>query len=93
MTFFCFLLVAVENTTSLIDRMCKYIYTVDSTDIIRTRAMLCHIYHHALHDRWYKARDLIMMSHLQNNIQHSDIPTQVSGQNSDHGEEILHFHA
>ncbi|PIK50901.1 putative eukaryotic translation initiation factor 3 subunit C [Apostichopus japonicus] len=68
---------AVENTTSLIDRMCKYIYTVDSTDIIRTRAMLCHIYHHALHDRWYKARDLIMMSHLQNNIQHSDIPTQI----------------
>lgn len=72
---------AEENTTDLIDRMCKYIYTTDSTDIIRTRAMLCHIYHHALHDRWYKARDLIMMSHLQNNIQHSDIPTQVSEQN------------
>ena len=60
------------------DRMCKFIYSKDTTDLIRTRAMLCHIYHHALHDRWYMARDLMLMSHLQSNIQHSDIPTQVN---------------
>ena len=59
------------------DRLCKYIYTKDSTDRIRTRAILCHIYYHALHDRWYEARDLMLMSHLQDSVQHSDIPTQV----------------
>ncbi|XP_022096301.1 eukaryotic translation initiation factor 3 subunit C-like isoform X2 [Acanthaster planci] len=66
-----------RTTEKLMDRMCKFIYSKDTTDLIRTRAMLCHIYHHALHDRWYMARDLILMSHLQSNIQHSDIPTQI----------------
>lgn len=57
--------------------LCQYIYTKDSTDRLRTRAILCHIYHHALHDRWFQARDLMLMSHLQDTIQHSDVPTQV----------------
>lgn len=47
------------------------------TDRLRTRAILCHIYHHALHDNWYEARDLMLMSHLQDSIQHSDPPTQI----------------
>jgi translation initiation factor 3 subunit C len=66
-----------DNNRTVMDRLCKFIYTKDSTDRIRTRAILCHIYHHALHDRWYEARDLMLMSHLQDNIQHSDIPTQI----------------
>jgi len=66
-----------EDSQTLMDRLCKFIYTKDSTDRIRTRAILCHIYHHALHDRWYEARDLMLMSHLQDNVQHSDIPTQI----------------
>ncbi|XP_070204954.1 eukaryotic translation initiation factor 3 subunit C-like isoform X3 [Littorina saxatilis] len=61
----------------LMDKLCKYIYAKDSTDRLRTRAILCQIYHHALHDRWFKARDLMLMSHLQDNIQHSDVPTQI----------------
>ena len=59
------------------DRLCKFICTKDNTDRIRTRAMLCHTYHHSVHDRWFEARDLMLMSHLQDTIQHSDIPTQV----------------
>lgn len=59
------------------DNLCKFIYAKDVTDRLRTRAILCQIYHHALHDRWFKARDLMLMSHLQDNIQHSDVPTQV----------------
>merc|ERR1711881_201046 len=43
----------------------------------RTRAILCHIYHHAIHDNWYEARDLMLMSHLQDSISHSDPPTQI----------------
>jgi len=64
------------DSTSMIDRMCKFIYT-NGADRIRTRGMLCHIYHHALHDRWYEARDLMLISHLQETIQHSDVPTQI----------------
>lgn len=59
------------------DKLCKYIYVKDSTDRLRTHAILYHIYFHAIHNRWYEARDLMMMSHLQDNIQHSDIPTQI----------------
>lgn len=58
-------------------RLAGYIYAKDTTDRLRTRAILCHIYHHALHDNWFEARDLILMSHLQEVIQHSDPPTQV----------------
>lgn len=59
------------------ESLCKYIYDKDATDRLRTRAILCHVYHHALHDNWFQARDLVLMSHLQENIQHSDPATQV----------------
>lgn len=67
-----------EDSAVLMERLCKYIYAKDRTDRIRTCAILCHIYHHALHSRWYQARDLMLMSHLQDNIQHADPPVQVS---------------
>lgn len=59
------------------EKLCKYVYAHDNTDRLRTRAILSHIYHHALHDNWFQARDLILMSHLQETIQHSDPATQV----------------
>ncbi|XP_062510003.1 eukaryotic translation initiation factor 3 subunit C-like isoform X2 [Corticium candelabrum] len=61
----------------MMDSLCRFIYSKDTTDRIRTRALLCNVYHLALHGHWYDARDLIMMSHLQESIQHSDVPTQV----------------
>ncbi|KAG8430263.1 hypothetical protein GDO86_018127, partial [Hymenochirus boettgeri] len=67
-----------EDSAILMDRLCKYIYSKDRTDRIRTCAILCHIYHHALHNRWFQARDLMLMSHLQDNIQHADPPVQVT---------------
>ncbi|XP_053871097.1 eukaryotic translation initiation factor 3 subunit C [Malaclemys terrapin pileata] len=66
-----------EDSAVLMDRLCKYIYAKDRTDRIRTCAILCHIYHHALHSRWFQARDLMLMSHLQDNIQHADPPVQI----------------
>uniref|UniRef100_H2Z1Q7 Eukaryotic translation initiation factor 3 subunit C n=1 Tax=Ciona savignyi TaxID=51511 RepID=H2Z1Q7_CIOSA len=66
------------NSTELMNTLCQYIYTKDSSDRIRTRAILHHIYHHSLHDRWYEARDLMLMSHLQESINYSDVPTQIA---------------
>ena len=66
-----------ETSTQKMDKFCKYIYAKDSTDRLRTRAILCHIYHHAIHDNWFEARDLMLMSHLQDSISHSDPPTQI----------------
>lgn len=67
------------ETTSVqvMDKLCKYVYDKDVTDRLRTRAILSHVYHHALHDNWFQARDLILMSHLQESIQHSDPSTQI----------------
>merc|ERR1719489_194505 len=66
-----------ETSADLIDRLCKYIYSKDNTDRLRTRAILCHIYHQAIHDNWFEARDLMLMSHLQDSVHHSDPVTQI----------------
>jgi len=66
-----------KKSCEKMDKLCKYIYTHDTTDRLRTKAMLCHIYHHSIHDRWFEARDLMLMSHLQESIDNSDIPLQI----------------
>ncbi|SPO26097.1 probable translation initiation factor eIF3 [Ustilago trichophora] len=43
----------------------------------RTRAVLCHIYFHALHAEYHVARDMFLMSHLQDAIQLADVATQI----------------
>lgn len=67
----------LPNGKELMEKLCKFLYTHDSTDRIRARAMLCHVYNHALHDDWFKARDYMLMSHLQESINHSDVSTQI----------------
>ncbi|XP_019877854.1 eukaryotic translation initiation factor 3 subunit C isoform X2 [Aethina tumida] len=67
----------IPTSVQEMEKLCKFIYAKDGTDRLRTRAILSHIYHHALHDNWFQARDLVLMSHLQESIQHSDPSTQI----------------
>lgn len=62
--------------SELLHVLCTYLYQHDVT-VLRTRAMLCHIYHYALHNQFYKARDMLLMSHLQENIHVADVSTQI----------------
>ena len=39
--------------------------------------MLSHIYHHALHNDFHTARDMLLMSHLQESIHSADVATQI----------------
>lgn len=67
--------VSVDSEKQLRD-VCRFVF--QHGDIrAKTRAMLCRIYHHALHDRFHEARDLLLMSHIQDNITDADIPTQI----------------
>jgi translation initiation factor 3 subunit C len=60
--------------TGVMSKLCAYVYK-HGTDSAKTRAMICQVYHHALHDRFLDARDLLLMSHLQESIYNS---TEVS---------------
>ncbi|QIW95540.1 hypothetical protein AMS68_001058 [Peltaster fructicola] len=62
--------------TELVQTLCGYIYQ-HNDGLFRARAMLCQIYHLALHDNYYKARDMMLMSHLQDHIERFDVTTQI----------------
>ncbi|KAK9467293.1 eukaryotic translation initiation factor 3 subunit 8 N-terminus-domain-containing protein [Lipomyces arxii] len=65
-----------QKASDLIHSICVKLYNQDNR-LFRTRAMLCHVYHHALHNRYFHARDLLLMSHLQATIHTADISTQI----------------
>ncbi|VVT56438.1 uncharacterized protein SAPINGB_P005058 [Magnusiomyces paraingens] len=65
--------VSDEFVIDLVSRLCSILYKQPNT-LFRTRAMLCHIYNFALNDMYYKARDLMLMCHLQTNIHGNEIP-------------------
>ncbi|KAG0254721.1 Translation initiation factor 3 subunit c [Mortierella polycephala] len=66
----------ITDASSLIHDLCVYLYK-NANSLQRTRAMLCHIYHHALHNRFFVARDMLLMSHLQETIHQADVTTQI----------------
>ncbi|GIY08831.1 eukaryotic translation initiation factor 3 subunit C [Caerostris extrusa] len=66
-----------EDSAALITRLWKFICAKDTTDRIRTQATLFRIYHLALHGRYFQARDILHMSHLQTTIEHSDVTTMI----------------
>jgi translation initiation factor 3 subunit C len=43
-----------------VEKLCVLVYT-HGDERLKTNALLCHVYHHALHDRFHQARDLMLM--------------------------------
>lgn len=60
----------------VVDAISHLIYK-HADDKLKRRAMLQQIYSLALHDDFFKARDLMLLSHLQDSIQLADPSTQV----------------
>lgn len=65
-----------QDPAELVNQLCNYLYK-DASSVFRTRAILCHIYHYALHKKFHTARDLLLMSHVQDSIHQADIATQI----------------
>ncbi|TIC20813.1 hypothetical protein E3Q13_00452 [Wallemia mellicola] len=64
------------SSTKLVHQLCTYLYNA-ADGLLRTRAMLSHIYHHSLHNNYHTARDMFLMSHLQENVSRADVATQI----------------
>ncbi|KAI0000335.1 eukaryotic translation initiation factor 3 subunit 8 [Russula vinacea] len=64
------------SPSALIHALCVHLYR-SGNSVLRTRAMLCHVYHHALHNDFYTARDMLLMSHLQETVYSMDVGTQI----------------
>lgn len=65
-----------SEVPTIVQTLCNFLFA-NSEGIIRARAMLCQIYFLALQDMFYKARDLMLMSHLTENIASFDVSTQI----------------
>ncbi|KAH9041145.1 eukaryotic translation initiation factor 3 subunit 8 [Lactarius hengduanensis] len=69
-------LASQPSPSKLIHTLCVHLYK-SGNSVLRTRAMLSHIYHHALHNDFYTARDMLLMSHLQETVYSMDVGTQI----------------
>ncbi|KAJ3099826.1 Translation initiation factor 3 subunit c [Phlyctochytrium bullatum] len=67
---------SASNPGELVHSLCVGLY---QTENIRTRAraLLCHVYNLALKGDYFRARDMLLMSHLQEQAQHTDVQTQI----------------
>ncbi|ORY35012.1 putative eukaryotic translation initiation factor subunit [Naematelia encephala] len=65
-----------RDASALVHLLCVFIYQSEAP-LLRARAILAHIFSHASHGRYHQARDLLLMSHLQDTVQHADVITQI----------------
>ena len=65
-----------ESSEAALAKLAKTIFA-HGDERTKARAMLCLVYHRALHDRFHEARDLLLMSHLQDSVTGTDVSTQI----------------
>ncbi|KAL7424904.1 Translation initiation factor 3 subunit c [Cryptotrichosporon argae] len=65
-----------RSASDLIHLLCVHLYQSDAP-LLRARAILSHIFNSAMHARYHEARDLLLMSHLQDTIAQADVTTQI----------------
>lgn len=71
--------IAQIDTAAVVAELASYVYA-HGDPRSKTRAALMHMFHHALHDRFAAARDLLLMSKLQETITSTDVKVQVRGE-------------
>eukprot|EP00927_Polykrikos_kofoidii_P025124 TRINITY_DN2263_c0_g1_i8.p1 TRINITY_DN2263_c0_g1~~TRINITY_DN2263_c0_g1_i8.p1 ORF type:complete len:807 (-),score=188.04 TRINITY_DN2263_c0_g1_i8:211-2535(-) len=64
------------NSTSFMQTLCRNVFATDDVSIIR-RAILCQVYHLALHDHFQSARDLMHLGNLTEQAESSDVRVQI----------------
>jgi translation initiation factor 3 subunit C len=68
--------VEVADPANTLNELCQYIFK-HGDERTKSRALLCSVFHHALHDRFHKARDLFLISHIQDVVDKVDTKTQI----------------
>jgi len=66
----------VEDVSARMVELTALVYA-EADERAKTRSLLCHAFHHACHERFLVARDMLLMSHLQDTIAFSDVSTQI----------------
>jgi len=59
-----------------IDDLCQFVFNWGN-EKSKTRSLLCAVFHNALHDRYHQARDMFLISHVQDTIDKADTRTQI----------------
>lgn len=68
--------VAAATPESLVSQLATFLYK-HGNDQSRVRALLMHVFHLAIHNNWSVAREMLLMSHVHEAVNQTDIKTQV----------------
>lgn len=68
--------IAIRESVGALPGLASFLYK-HGNDRERLRALLCEVYHLALHNKFLQARDLLLMSHIQDDIDRADIHSRV----------------